>query len=60
MPVYEYTCIECDKTKEIKRSIVEEEYVIFCESCSNSMIRSWTVPSVQFKGSGFYSNDKGQ
>lgn len=58
MPVYEYTCMECDEEVDITRGFYDEEAI---PSCSNEhrMVRSYTAPGVQFKGSGFYKTDNG-
>lgn len=58
MAIYEYVCIECDKSIKINRPINSEENIPFCEICGYKMIREWGSPPVIFKGSGFYSTDK--
>ena len=58
MPTYEYTCIECDESTEITRGFNEQEVVPACKG-GHRMIRSYTAPGIQFKGSGFYKTDNG-
>ena len=58
MAIYQYTCMECDRSIEINRPMSDPENAPSCEGCGNKMIRSYTIPSVQFKGSGFYTTDK--
>lgn len=59
MPTYEYVCVECDKTLQIKRGINSPEVIPSCPECGYQTIRSWNFTgSINFKGSGFYSTDK--
>lgn len=60
MPTYEYTCIECDESQEIVRKFEDEEIIPPCPSCGYRMVRSYTAPGIQFKGSGFYKTDHGK
>ena len=55
MATYEYSCISCEHSVEVQRPISEPEGTYYCELCGYQLARSFTVPSVQFKGSGFYS-----
>lgn len=55
MPTYQYTCIECDLSKDLVRSVEERDDVVICEKCGYNMSRSFATPQIQFKGSGFYS-----
>lgn len=57
MPIYEYTCITCDKSTEISRGFHDKENTPLCESCGYLMTRSYGTVGVQFKGSGFYKTD---
>ena len=57
MAIYTYTCIQCDKSIEVNRKMKDRESAPPCPSCGYNMIRAWDVPSVQFKGSGFYKTD---
>ena len=58
MPIYEFTCVPCDKT--ITASMKYEELdTITCTECGNTLKRSYSF-GVSFKGSGFYTTDKGK
>ena len=57
MPIYEYSCITCDKSLEITRKFNDKENIPPCPSCGYSMTRSYSPVGVQFKGSGFYKTD---
>lgn len=59
MATYEYACIECDKSTEVKRGMNEPETVPPCPNCGYGMTRVWNAPGIQFKGSGFYKTDNG-
>ena len=59
MPIYEYTCMDCDRNEDITRGFNDPEVVPSCISCGNKMIRSYSAPGIQFKGSGFYKTDNG-
>ena len=59
MPTYEYTCITCDKSEEINRKFNDPEVIPPCSQCGYKMIRSYSAPGIQFKGSGFYKTDNG-
>ena len=60
MPTYEYTCMTCDESQEIVRKFEDEEIIPPCPSCGYRMVRSYTAPGIQFKGSGFYKTDHGK
>ena len=58
MPVYEYTCKNCDTTINEVRPITEADAHPACPSCAELMIRSYQFGAIAFKGQGFYANDK--
>lgn len=59
MPTYLYYCELCGD-KEIKQSITEKPHKN-CPDCgSPEFKKKFATASVQFKGSGFYSTDKGK
>ena len=60
MPIYEYTCITCEKTTEINRGINDEETIPQCPECGYHMTKVYSTFGINFKGSGFYSTDKGK
>ena len=57
MPLYYYEC-ECGRYMHITHSI-KEDPEIKCSECGKTMGRKVSVPSISFKGSGFYSKDQG-
>jgi putative FmdB family regulatory protein len=59
MPNYEYTCISCEKNKEITRKFDDVEVLPSCPKCGYTMTRVYNSVGVQFKGSGFYKTDNG-
>lgn len=60
MPKYEYNCVTCETSVEITRSFNDPENVPPCPKCGYNMSKVWNNVGVQFKGSGFYSTDKGK
>lgn len=56
MPIYDYFCGVCSVETEIKTSFDDRDKIT-CEICGNEMARQMSIPSIQFKGSGFYSTD---
>jgi putative FmdB family regulatory protein len=50
MPLYDFKCNYCKEVIEINDPIPPS-----CSTCGNPMMRIWSAPAVQFKGSGFYS-----
>lgn len=55
-PIYVYECA-CGRIFDVIHSITEEPEVE-CDNCGSTMSRKPSIPSVSFKGSGFYSTDK--
>ena len=58
MPLYLYRC-ECGYELNISHSITEDPE-LKCSQCDGIMRRGISTPTVNFKGSGFYSTDKTQ
>ena len=58
MPIYPYKCDFCANYLEIERGVDEDRPTPACTNCGVHMNRVWSAPSVQFRGSGFYSTDK--
>lgn len=56
MPTYTYTC-ECNTEVEVQHSMNETPELI-CEKCNTLLRKKFAAPQIQFKGEGFYSNDK--
>lgn len=59
MPNYQYACVSCDKEETINRPLELRDTHTTCPICGYGMVRVWSPPGIQFKGSGFYSTDKG-
>jgi putative FmdB family regulatory protein len=59
MPAYDYTCSSCDQLVTIVARIDQTITAPVCAKCAAEMKRNYTPPLAQFKGSGFYSTDKG-
>lgn len=55
MPTYQYTCIECDKSKDLVRDVDDRDNPVVCETCGYLLKRNFVAAPIQFKGSGFYS-----
>jgi putative FmdB family regulatory protein len=60
MPLYEYVCEQGHIKKEIRSIHAEEPTDIKCAECGDPMRQVVGAVSVSFKGSGFYSTDKGK
>jgi len=54
MAIYEFKCEKCGIQYETEISIHSE---ISANCCGQAMTRVWSVPSVKFNASGFYSTD---
>jgi len=54
MPVYEYRCDECKSYIQVTRSYSESETDVICPKCDLKANRVYSVPGIQFKGTGFY------
>jgi putative FmdB family regulatory protein len=59
MPLYEYACASGHIKKEVRSIHAEEPAEILCDECAKPMIQVLGGVGVSFKGSGFYSTDKG-
>ena len=57
MPIYEFTCLACEKTLAVSLPI-DADKLLLCPDCGVAMKRSYTFGATTFKGSGFYRNDK--
>ena len=54
---YPYKCNQCGIEFDVERSIHAEASAPNCPECKVEMVRVYTTPSIQFRGSGFYSTD---
>jgi putative FmdB family regulatory protein len=53
MPSYQFTCIECDDTKDVFFPITEKHQDVVCEKCGNKRIKQFGVGAIAFKGTGW-------
>ena len=58
MPTYDYRCNNCLSLTTITRKAEERDNEVLCSYCGLASTRVYSVPSIQFKGTGFYSTDK--
>ena len=59
MPTYAYACKNCGYEFDIRQSF-EDEALTVCPNCSQPTLRKkFGAVGIAFKGSGFYSTDKG-
>lgn len=59
MPIYVYYCALCGE-HEVKQKITEKP-LSNCPECGSMEFKKvFTAAGVHFKGSGFYSTDKGK
>ncbi len=56
MPLYEYACHRCGKTFEVIQKFSDQTLTVH-EDCGGTLERLLSVPTLQFKGSGWYVND---
>ena len=56
MPTYEFKC--CDNQVTVLASMSEQPEVPKCGNCLKLMQRVYSFANVNFKGPGFYSNDR--
>ena len=60
MPIYEFECTneECEANLRYEKEMsIHEPHSVTCSFCHSSMQKIYSVPSIQFKGEGFYSTD---
>jgi putative FmdB family regulatory protein len=56
MPLYEYRCVECNRTHEVIQRFSDPDPA-GCSVCGGDLERLLSAPSIRFKGSGWYIND---
>jgi len=59
MPLYEYNCQLCGETFEVRQKFSDQPLTVH-EGCGGQVKRLLSVPTFQFKGSGFYVTDYGK
>lgn len=57
MPVYSFVCPVCGSHFEQRMSFQADNHNIHCPNGHDGVRRVFSVPSVVFKGSGFYVTD---
>lgn len=55
MPLYEYECDDCQGRFERLQRLNDPAPP--CPACGGGVKKQFSVPALQFKGSGFYIND---
>jgi len=58
MPIYEYDCDSCNRRTEAIQRVGEKPLKI-CPHCGGKLKKAFSVPAIQFKGSGWYVTDYG-
>ena len=58
MPIYEYDCEACGRRTEAIQRVGERPLKI-CPHCGGKLKKAFSVPAIQFKGSGWYVTDYG-
>lgn len=56
MPLYEYQCESCGERVE-KIQKFSDPPLETCPKCGGPMVKLFSSPAIQFKGSGFYITD---
>ena len=59
MPLYEYKCHRCGKNFEVRQSFSDDPLALHQE-CGGEVERLISVPSIRFKGTGWYVTDYGK
>jgi putative FmdB family regulatory protein len=58
MPIYDYVCEDCGTHFEHSQSFKASQQPVSCPKGHLRTKRVFSVPSIVFKGSGFYVNDR--
>lgn len=59
MPLYEYRCLKCEETFEVRQKFSDDP-VAYHPVCGGEGRRMLSTPQLHFKGSGFYITDYGK
>jgi putative FmdB family regulatory protein len=59
MPTYEYRCRSCGHAFDVVQKMTDEPLTV-CPDCGGELRKVFAVPSIAFKGSGFYATDHGK
>lgn len=57
MPTYEYRCSTCDTVVEIVHAMLDES-TRQCERCDSELTKLFSIPKIQYKGSGWAWQEK--
>lgn len=60
MPIYQYRCDDCGKEIEVLAALPDPGNVATCADCGGKLSYVWSLPSVIYRGPGFYTTDKGR
>ena len=56
MPIYDYDCTSCDNIFEIQKGW-NDDLNASCPKCGSPSKKRFALPTVLYKGSGFYTTD---
>ena len=59
-PTYQFRCGRCGTQVESRREFEDDSPAPICGDCCQSMEKVYSATPIHFKGSGFYSTDKGR
>ena len=59
MPLYDYRCHRCGETFEVRQKFADAVLTVH-ENCGGDLERLISLPSIQFKGTGWYVTDYGR
>ncbi|MFN0100517.1 MAG: FmdB family zinc ribbon protein [Bryobacteraceae bacterium] len=59
MPLYEYRCLNCSATFEVRQKFSDEPVATHAD-CGGQGLRLLSAPQLHFKGTGFYITDYGK
>jgi putative FmdB family regulatory protein len=59
MPLYDYRCHQCGETFEVRQKFADTLLTVH-EGCGGELERLISLPSIQFKGTGWYVTDYGR
>ena len=58
MPIYDYNCPACGNAFEARRGW-NDDPAADCPKCGTAAVKQFAIPTVVYKGSGFYTTDHG-
>ena len=59
MPLYDYRCHQCGETFEVRQKFADSVLTVH-QGCGGELERLISLPSLQFKGTGWYITDYGR